>query len=272
MPIWIYKWKLYTLLVLFFVSSVARSQSYSLPSSYQGKQYLSPQGWYLHFINNRKALFNTDTVEYNINRDTLHLISIHTWIGEQIHQLRKNYFYLLSPSPNGLRLQPLSLPGSSVPKDTIIFTDLSSISSDISQFDHFTITKKEYLTSSGEREAGIPLRTDTVYTITKVGLYENKKLVTEIGHLTITHGPEGTSEKYSRMLKKKIKLSNTAFGQKLDQLRKGYYSFMEDNPCQTNYLHYRFEYNSGKMNHYYTRCWLNALELPVSDWLSIKKE
>ena len=264
------KCKLCVVVSLLFVFSLAKSQS-SVQPSFNGKQYLSPKGWYLYFLNGNQALFNTDTLSYRINKDTLHLTAIRTWIGERRHQFKEEYFYLVSSLPNGLSLQPISLHHVAPVKETIILKELNSLSSNLSQFRNFTITRKEYLTSGGQSDAtGKYVQTDTVYTITSVSLNRNKTLVKQQGHLMVTHSLGGNSEKYEQLLKKKVKLSRSAYRQKLNELAEAHYFFMTDNPCQTHYLNYRFEYREKDKAGFYTRCWLSVLESPLAGWLDIK--
>ena len=116
MSISVDKWKLGCFVTLFFISSIGRAQSSVTSISFNEKEYLSPQGWYLKFLNGGYALFNLDTVQYRINKDTLHLIAIRTWIGEQRHQFKEDYLYLYTFINEGLQLQPLSLPYDSTKK------------------------------------------------------------------------------------------------------------------------------------------------------------
>jgi hypothetical protein len=268
MPVSINKWKRSVVVLLFFVSSFTKAQSV-VQSSFKGKQYLSPQGWYLHFFNDHQALSNVDTVTYRIDKDTLHLTAIRTWIGERRHQFKEEYFYSISSLPDGLSLQPISLPGVAAAKETIILKELNALRSNLSQFRNFKITRKEYLTSGGESDTpGKYIKTDTVYTITSVSLNRNKTLIQQQGHLKVTHSLGGNSEKYSQLQKKKIKLSHSAYRQKLNELAQARYFFMKDNPCQTHSLNYRFEYREKEKAGFYRRCWLNVLEAPLINWIN----
>lgn len=264
MPPLLRRWKRYAWIALTFLPFISNAQT---PASLVGKEYLSPDGRYLRFLSTTQAFFNADTVQYRIQEDTLHLTATYTWIGESRHQFTQEFIYGLSLLPNGFTLKALSLPGGIKKEELLQFIDRTTLVPDRSSFKSFFFTKREYLTWGGETDTtGTLVRSDSVYTVTTLSLYKNRTFVIEVGHLQVHRSPEGTTEQYSKLSKKRRKLSKSDFAQKLAIIRQSHPLFMQDEPCLATYLYYSFEYNSGKRNHSYTRCWLTFFESPIAAW------
>lgn len=260
------------LLALFFCRPLLATAQLPSPKSLQGKAYLSPDGWDLFFLDGKKAIFNLDTVTYTLSKDTLHFVATREWIGEQRHTLVENYVYRISLIPDGIQLQPLRLPYSDSSKwETIQLKDLATLNSDLSGLKSFTITKQLYLTSGGETDQTGPIRSDTVYTVTIASLRSNRRFTTEIRHLRVSHGPEGSSASYEPISKKATRLSKAAYKMKLEHIAKAHIFFMRDKPCPTNYIRYEFRYTDKEKSQFYTRCWLNRLETGLALWVDVAR-